>query len=189
MAAVLEDIICDWHLLARLFLGLLFVAAGAVKFVYRVRFRDTLSAMEVLPPWVNRSAALILPPFECVLGLAVLAACRLEWSGPLLVALLGVFVMVLVCYRLRGGTELACGCLADFDHKTPTSRLILRNLLLLALGLPLLVPADGAITQRGLAKWLAAGLAGVGILLVWHLMARLVEVLGRLRGERRLENP
>jgi hypothetical protein len=179
----------DWQWLAGLFLGLLFMAAGSVKIVYRTRFRDTLSAMEVLPRRLGTAVALALPPLEGTLGLAVLAGWQLAVSGPLLLALLCGFVIVLAHYRLRGGKELACGCLADFEKKTATSGLIVRNLLLLALGLPLLLPADRPAAGRGPTEWLAAALVVVGILLVWHLASRLVAVVTLLRAERRLARP
>src|SRR5205807_696370 len=117
---------------------------------------------------------------------AVLGAWRVQIFGPMLLVMLLVFGLVLISYRLRGGIELACGCLADFEHKTATSRLILRNLLLLALGLPLLGPVNAPIGERGIAEWLTAILAVVGVLLVWSLASQLIEVVSRLRAERRL---
>src|SRR5262249_872016 len=146
-------------------------------------FRDTLSAMEVLPSRLARGVGWVLPPLEVALGAAVVAQWQLALTGPALLVLLGSFTLALILYRLRGGKELVCGCFADFEGKTATVPLMLRNVLLVILAIPLLI-GSGDTTDRGAAEWLLAGMAVVGLMLAWLLVGRLSEAVTLLRSER-----
>jgi hypothetical protein len=165
--------------LSRLLLGSAFVVAGAAKLLRWRRFRDTLAATELLPPGLTGAAAGLLPPAEVTLGAAVLGGWWLPVSGSLLLALLAGFVLALAVYRARGGTELACGCFADFEHTTATAELIVRNLLLLVAGLPLLA-ATPAPAHRGWDEWLMGGTAVLGVALAWTLTTRLAGAVAAL---------
>lgn len=174
--------------LSRLLLGTVFIISGVAKFVYWTRFRDTLGAMEILPRWLTGRVSVALPLLEILLGFLVFVGWRLSVSGPLLLSLLVCFLLVLVLYRLRGGKELICGCFADFEHKTPTSSLILRNILLVVSGFPLLIPWDQSVVKRGLVEWMMASTVVLGVLLVWSLSSRLAETVALLRAESDVED-
>ena len=58
----------DLQWLLRLLLGTVFVLSGAAKLFQWGKFRDTLAAMEVLPPWLIWAVARSLAPLEIVLG-------------------------------------------------------------------------------------------------------------------------
>jgi hypothetical protein len=178
----------DLSFLAGLILGTIFVLSGSSKLLYRTRFQDTLGGMEILPRWLTVATAWVLPPLEILVGGAV----SFEWhrwlSAVAVLSLLACFVGVLVYHRLRGGYELACGCFADFDHKARTSHLILRNAVLLALGLLLVVPASDPPATRDVRDWVEAGLVVVGLGLGWVLTKRLAEVRRLLEEERKFAN-
>jgi hypothetical protein len=183
MNAALTDFHAAGLWLSALLLGTVFLLSGALKLPSWTRFRDTLAAMEVLPSRLARALGWVLPPLEAALGAAVVARWRLELTGPALLVLLGGFTLALSVYRLRGGKELVCGCFADFEGKTATASLIVRNVLLLALAVPMLIgPPDAA--ARGAAGWLLAGTAVVGLLLAWLLLGRLTEAVTLLRSVR-----
>jgi len=174
--------------LSRLFLGVVFVISGSVKFFAWIKFRDTLSAMEIFPRWLTSGIAWLLPPLEIAVGIAVVIGWRLSVSGPLLLILVLCFLLVLALYRLRGGKDLVCGCFGDFERKTTTASLILRNILLLASGLPLLIPQSQSLANRGLEEWIIASTVVLGVLLAWLLLSRLVETVLLLRAEGRADN-
>ncbi len=82
---------------------------------------------------------------------------------------------------------MVCGCFADFERKTPTVPLIVRNVVLLVLAVPLLFgPREAA--GRGPGEWLLAGSAVVGLMLVWILLGRLTEAVTLLRSTARDNN-
>ena len=180
MNAALTALTADWQWLSALLAGTVFLLSGALKLVYWTRFRDTLAAMELLPPRLARGVGWVLPPLEVGLGAAVVAQWQLALTGPALLALLVGFTLALAVYRLRGGKELVCGCFADFEHKTAAVPLILRNGLLLVLAAPLLIGPRDAGGRRA-AEWLLAGSAVVGLMLAWMLLGRLTEAVMRLR--------
>jgi Methylamine utilisation protein MauE len=172
--------------LASLFLGTVFIISGLAKVARRAKFQDTLAAMELLPRGLVPGVALGLPVLETALGLWVGVGCWRALAGAVVAGLLLGFLAVLALYRWRGGTEIACGCFADFEHKTPTSALILRNVLLLIAAVPLLVVPDSA-AARDPTGWLLAATVVVGVFLSWSLVNRLVGTVGLLWAERRLD--
>jgi uncharacterized membrane protein YphA (DoxX/SURF4 family) len=179
----LLDLAADLQWLLRLLLGTVFVAAGLAKLFYYRRFRDTLGAMEILSPWLTAAAPRLLPPVEVAVGVAAALGWQPALTASLLVGLPCCFLAVLLLYRWRGGTELVCGCFADFERKTATSALLVRNGLLLACGLAVLIPLAPPAVPRGGTEWLLASLTVVGVLLAWVLLGRLREARGWLRAE------
>jgi Methylamine utilisation protein MauE len=177
---MLTGVNADGAWLSALLLGTIFLISGALKLIHWTQFRDTLSAMELLPSRLARGVGWVLPPLEVALGAAAVAQWHLALTGPALLGLLVGFILALTVHRLRGGKELVCGCFADFEHKTATVPLILRNVLLLALAAPLLLgPRD--VAGRSLADWLPVGAAVVGLMLTWMLLRRLTETVTLLR--------
>ena len=152
------------------------------------RFRDTMAATEILSGRLIGAIAILLPPAEIMVGISVLAGWRLGISGPLLLSLLFSFLFFLAIYRIRGGKELVCGCFADFEHKTITSNLILRNILFIVTGLPLLQPKEQPLVNLGMQDWLLASTVIIGLILGWILMSRLVETVTLLRSEISITN-
>jgi hypothetical protein len=181
---MLTNLSADGPWLSALLLGIIFLISGVLKLINWTRFRDTLAAMELLPSSAARSVGWILPPAEAALGTAMIAQWHPAVTGPTLLVLLTGFILALTMYRWRGGKELVCGCFADFENKTATVPLLLRNVLLLILAVPLLIaPRDAA--GRSVADWLLASTAVIGLILAWMLLARLTEAVILLRLARR----
>ena len=154
MSAVFTALTADWPWLSALLAGTVFLLSGVLKLIYWTRFRDTLAAMGLFPSPAARGCRWILPPLEVGLGAAVVAQWQLALTGPALLGLLVSFILALAVYRLRGGKELVCGCFADFEHKTPTVPLIVRNVVLLVLAVPLLFgPREAAGEGQGSGCW------------------------------------
>jgi hypothetical protein len=179
--------IADVQWLSALLLGTTFVLSGSLKLAYWARFRDTFSAIDLLPRGIAQIGAVILPPLEIGLGAWVCTEWQRAVSVPLLLGLLATFLAVLTVYRARGGKELACGCFADFDHKTPTAALIVRNALLIVPAVPLLTSHTPHVTHSS-AEWVIGGLTIAGVLVAWSLFNRLGEVMVMLRAEARADD-
>jgi uncharacterized membrane protein YphA (DoxX/SURF4 family) len=114
----------------RLVIGLLLLAAGAVKVADRRGFRDALRGYELLPDPLNAVAVVVVPALELALGSALLLGIYVHESGLAAAALLAAFTAWLVIALSRGKT-VDCGC---FSRSTPTRlswRLVCRNLLLI----------------------------------------------------------
>lgn len=154
----------------RILLGLALATAGAAKLANRTRFRDTLAAAEMLPAATIALLAWAVPATELGVGLALLipgAPAGLGLAGAGL--LIASFLAFLTAHRLRGGRELACGCFADFEHKTSTALLIARAA---ALGVVwALVWAGRDLTPPPLTALDAslAALALIGIAVLWSV--------------------
>lgn len=188
METPLTSVGTDVRWLAGLFLGAVCLVSGSLKLFSRVRFRDTLASMELLPRWMTGVVSWFLPPLEIVLGGLVAAGWWPAVSGPILWMLLLGFVVVLGLYRYRGGKELACGCFGDFEKKTLTSILILRNMLFLLIGIPLLNSGPQSTGTGGVGVELLGFTVVVGVWLVGSLLSRLVQIVAWLREETRAES-
>lgn len=172
--------------LSRLLLGIVFLLSGVFKLFEWRRFQDTFAALEVLPRWLVRPIGGLLPPLECILGICLVTEAWVVVSGRAALALLICFSLTLAVYRWRGGKELACGCFADFEHKTVTTSLIARNLLLLVAGLPVLL-GQNMLTHHRLEDRAMASAVVLGVLLVWNMMRSLADTLMLIRSERLAE--
>jgi len=109
---------------------------------------------------------------------------KLAVSGPGTLFVLACFTLTLAVYRWRGGRELACGCFAEFDEKTPTSIVLARNLLLLGAGLPLLWEQNLPLAN-GSEEWVWATITVAGLVLTWSMLHRLADAIMLVRSERR----
>lgn len=187
MTSFVEAVLSDLRWLSGLLLGSVFVLSASVKLFHWRRFRDTLSAMELLPRALTTPVAAALPPCEAALGGAVLAGWDAPLAGELLVALLLVFTASLCLYRVKGGRELVCGCFADFEQKSLTSIVILRNALLTLAALPLLIEPAADRVARGAWEWLLALTLVAAVMAIWSLGNWLGRTLALLRLEPRLD--
>lgn len=169
--------------LSRLLLGSVFVVSGAAKFFEWRRFGDTLAAMEIFPPRFARAIARLIPPLELLLGICLIAGWKLAVSGRAGLILLTGFTLTLAIYRWRGGKELACGCFSDFEQKTSTSSVIVRNMLLLGAGVALL-PEQPLSSKHGLDDWAIAIMVVAGLVLAWSMLHWLADIAKLIRLER-----
>lgn len=160
-----------------LFLGAVFAASGLLKLRHFVRFRDSLASMELVPRTWTYPLVWCLIALELVLAISLLTAPGTRWTGALVVGLLGVFIAVLAWHRWRGHREISCGCFADFDHKTRTVNLILRNVLLVVMALPLVWIGRVELPDWGVSDWLLAGLTLVGLGIAWKGLVVVGEIL------------
>lgn len=116
----------------RLFLGLIFIAAGFFKILANQEFSDALAAYGILPINLINIVAIGLPFFEIFCGITILTQCFTRPGVLGSVFMLGIFCLVDLTVRLRG-PSVDCGCFGNVSwlEWTPTFSLIRDGLLLI----------------------------------------------------------
>ena len=126
-------------LLARIGLGLVFIAAALPKLADPPAFAKAIWAYDLFPPWSVNPLALGLPWLELLCGLALVTGLWLRaaalWVGALLLSFCLALGLNLARHR-----PVDCGCFGAAAPKTEAQRLAdMRWVLLRDLGLLLLV--------------------------------------------------
>lgn len=125
------------RLLLHFFFGGVFVYAGALKVADPMSFLDDVRSFDLLgDPWAAW-VAMGLPWLEILAGLAVMSG--LLRSGGMLIlngSLVAFLAALLISWQR--GIDIRCGCFGHEDASSSYPDLILRDLLLLALGLGLM---------------------------------------------------
>ncbi len=114
-------------LLARLLVGGVFFAAGALKVAHPDDLAATIAAMKLgLPGPEIAFVAVALPPFEMLLGVYLIGGWLLAWSSVVASALLAAFILALTSMVLRGITA-PCGCFGPGETDPTTWLTVLRD--------------------------------------------------------------
>jgi hypothetical protein len=123
-------------LLARLYLGGLFLYACVHKIVHPEAFAMDVATYQFLPLWSVNAFALTVPFIEWVVGILLVLGVRVR-AAALVTSLLLVSFMVALGVALNKGLNLSCGCFASEGAKhDPISVLtLLRDAGWLVLGL------------------------------------------------------
>jgi len=142
----------------------LFMVAGVLKLTNLPVFVQQLSELSDLPAVVRRPAAVAVPALELVgAGLVVVPPTRAVGIW-LLLALLGVFTVVVVRNILAGNLEVACACFGPKSERLGW-HIPARNIALAGgLALPLLAEGD-AVGMPEPAAWVPTVLTAVIIAL------------------------
>ena len=100
-----------WRIIA-IFVGALFVYAGAVKIFDPIGFANDIDNYKTLPWPIGVRLAFYLPWLEILCGLALIMR-LLCWGGLLiLTALMALFIVATIVAKARG-IDISCGC---FGH-------------------------------------------------------------------------
>ena len=139
-------------LLARLYLGVVFVYACLHKIADPGAFAIDVATYQLVPlPLVNL-LALVLPWVELLGGVLIIIGFRVRAAALLLAAMMVVF-MVALGWALAKGLDMSCGCFASSGQADPISyRTMLRDSGWLLLALYVLVFDRRPL---GLDRWLA----------------------------------
>lgn len=107
-----------WLLLAlRVFLGALFIYAGALKLGNPQAFADSIATFQMLPYAAISLLVLALPPFEIAAGILVIVGWKLRSASFAVVVLCVVFGVALAQALLRG-LMVDCGCFGSSEPST-----------------------------------------------------------------------
>ena len=128
--------------LGRVALGVIFIYAAFTKLHfnggwhfgdYHFFFGMVISSYNLLPIWGVNWAARILPWFELLLGILLLAGVGLRWTGLIASALLLVFIGAMTRAYMNG-LEIMCGCFGNNEKLGPLTLLRDSSMLIPALG-------------------------------------------------------
>jgi uncharacterized membrane protein YphA (DoxX/SURF4 family) len=128
-------------LLARVALGVIFIYAAFSKLYfngawhfgdYHFFFGMVINSYDILPIWAVEWASRILPWFELLLGVLLIAGIGLRWTGLLASLLLIVFIAAMTRAYLHG-LEIMCGCFGNNEKLGPLTLLRDSSMLIPAL--------------------------------------------------------
>jgi len=135
-------------LAAQVLLALVFIAAGIGKMRDWGQFLGLVQNYRVLPRYAVPAVAYALPPAECAIGAGLLMAQTRTPSALLAAVLLSIFAVTIAVNVLRGRTEIDCGCFRTSLKQRLSWWLVMRNLVLIALTLVIVVAADPPAAAR-----------------------------------------
>ena len=179
----IEEMISDAHvtLFARSFVGLVMLMAGVPKLLDISRFVEIVRGYQLLPGRIVNWVGRLLPIWEIVIGLALLANIFRFWAALSALCLFLVFCGAILTNLMRGRSYIPCGCFGVSKDHELSWKLVMRSGFLggmAVLALPILPsPGDAtllSIPETALTLLIAAAavegwwLSGV-ILDIWRL--------------------
>jgi len=114
MRQYLERIVASqWLLLvARVYLGLVFVIASWHKILAPEIFALDVATYQFLPLWATNGFALVLPWVELLAGTMLILGLRARAAALLTLCMMLSFILALL-WALHLGLDMACGCFAS----------------------------------------------------------------------------
>lgn len=126
-------------LLARLYLGYVFIYACIHKIADPAVFALDVATYQFLPLWAINIFALVIPWIELLVGVMIVLGFRTRAAALIISGLMVAFIVALG-WALHQGLDMSCGCFASSSEDDPISSMtVLRDLGWLALGLYVLV--------------------------------------------------
>lgn len=177
----------------RICLGLVFVAAGGLKFQDLGEFRRVVADYRVLPAGLVAPVAGLLPPLELAAGVALLAGVVTRPVAAAVLAALAAFAIA-VTLNLARGRRVDCGCFSVGSSRSIGWPLLARDGALMAMSTLVairppsaLAPAAGSTlsSSEAVAVALATGVS----LLVLLVLAEARRVIRTVRAVERTEVP
>lgn len=149
---------------ARILMGIVFIIAGLAKsFEPVVFYWEAISYVELLE--VNRDAwpqigrlALVLAPFEVLVGAALVLGWRPRWTFPAATGMMVFFVLITGLAWLKDA-DIDCGCFGTLAKRTPGEALAEDVLMLALLG----VAWRWGTTRWSAVSWASAGRVALGV--------------------------
>jgi hypothetical protein len=126
--------------------AVLFVAAAWHKLSARGRFEAILRDYRLLPEFLVRPVALLMPVIELTLGLGWMSGLSPLATALASAALLATYALAMAINLMRGRIYIDCGCgfgASTGEEQALSSSLVARNILLIGLTLLPLIPATG----------------------------------------------
>jgi putative oxidoreductase len=139
------------HVILHLLFGGVFMYAGALKAVDPGIFVMDVRSFDLLPDPYAAWVAMFLPWLEMICGQAVITGLLRKGGLLVLNASLVAFLIAIAIAWLRG-IDVQCGCFGSSDASTSHLDLIVRDVLLLALGVYLQVRGSRRLTSPASAS-------------------------------------
>lgn len=135
------------HRILHFVFGGLFVYAGALKLRDPGIFLIDIRSFDILDDPYAAWLALSLPWLEILAGLAVITGC-LRKGGLLLLNLSLIAFFIAIASAQARGLDIKCGCFGSSDSTSNYTELYIRDAILLALGLFLLLKSKASCSSR-----------------------------------------
>jgi len=126
--------------------AVLFVAAAWHKLSARGRFEAILRDYRLLPEFLVRPVALLMPVVELTLALGWMSGLSSRVTALASAALLATYAFAMAINLMRGRVYIDCGCgfgTSAGEEPALSSSMVARNIILIGLALLPLVPATG----------------------------------------------
>lgn len=137
--AYLEKTEKTGFVLARIFMGAVFLYASYDKILHPQAFAEAVYNYQLLPDTAVNAAALVLPWIELVAGLCLVTGIWLPGAAVLAALLMTAFTAALVFNQIRG-LDVHCGCFStQATHGPANLWTVIRDICFLALSVYLLI--------------------------------------------------
>ncbi len=136
-------------LVLRVALGIVFVAAGALKIGHADVFASEIAGFQLLPFGLIAPLALLLPFVEVLLGAYLIIGLFTRVAGGFAAFQLAIFSAAIASAVVRG-IHASCGCFGPADQTTTSWGEVARDaaLVLVALFIALRAPGAAALDSR-----------------------------------------
>lgn len=123
-------------IILRLTLGIVFVCASIPKILSPSDFAAILYGYSIFPIYVINILAIVFPFIELISGLSLIFLLNYRPSLIIINSLIFLFIII-ISFNLLRGHEFDCGCFAvgDPNHVSAAGQLLVRNFILLIIGL------------------------------------------------------
>ena len=119
-------------MILRIFISLVFLAAGILKLRDPLAFADGISGFQIFPDWMINPLAMSVPFFEILTGVGLLSRRTLGAAALAASGLSACFIFFYLSALARG-IEVACACFGNWEIlQVPTWLGSVRAILLLA---------------------------------------------------------
>lgn len=120
-------------MILRIFIALVFLAAGVLKLHDPLAFSDGIDAFQIFPGWIINPLAMVLPYFEILTGLGILSV-RTRSAAALAACGLSLCFVLLYASALARGLDVTCGCFGKWEILQASTRVgFVRAVVLLGL--------------------------------------------------------
>ncbi len=120
----------------RVLVGGFFLISGILKLrLHPAEVDAYIRSYDVLPFGYTYPVALVLPWVEIIPGALLVAGILPFFASSIIMAMLGLFILLLIWTILRGIPIEDCGCLPGLLQETPWTAL-LRDVILLSMNIP-----------------------------------------------------
>ncbi len=124
-------------LVIRLVLGVVFIVAGAPKFLYPAAFAEALYNYQILPDSLINLTAIILPWVELIVGGMLIVGFWIPGAVAIYNGLMISFIAALA-YNTARGLDIHCGCFSPSSGEAISMESIFRDLIIFFLSLYLM---------------------------------------------------
>jgi len=128
-------------------LALIFGASSVMKIRDLEMFEGSIANYQLLPASIEQPLAYLLPilEFACAAGLMISKVRAAAALGLLILLLL--FTGAIGINLMRGRVNIDCGCFGPLLRQALSGWLLLRNIFLMILAAPMLLPENGRVIE------------------------------------------